>query len=382
MMRFRSMSPCFSFNFAAHKASCYLFLHASRLLLLLLLFSIVSKANQDDLKKVTGEFKDLVQATKAAQSDLVNARKRFEANQKREAEKQKKEEDKRIKQDKDARGKRPKVRRQSEHAVLNAEMMSALPELPRYTADAGSDWASSAQRLLLEPWVQRPGSSSMNNFPDLNELLHEFAQAFKQSALRVTDGRATKPVPEGSKFFKQLQRDDVVDESCLLGFEDFQSVYSIAFPATPLVLGEAAKKLLCPAMFAIAQNHCSIAKVEPGLLGTLRYHHSGSYLVSIWLPQDLAGPAPKDFFKEVSDCVSKATPEEIKERGTARLFFMGTVSEGDLLYIPPGAVVSLQAGSFPDSSFQSQQSKSCKRTNSCCFFLAVKLYVAPGQQPG
>ena len=110
----------------------------------------------------------------------------------------------------------------------------------------------------------------------------------------------------------------------LLGFEDFQSVYSIRVSCNAFGFGRGCKESCCALpCFAIAQNHCSIAKVEPGLLGTLRYHHSGSYLVSIWLPQDLAGPAPKDFFKEVSDCVSKATPEEIKERGTARLFLHG-----------------------------------------------------------
>ncbi|CAE7468859.1 unnamed protein product [Symbiodinium sp. CCMP2592] len=283
----------------------------------------IETANRDDLKAVTEKLKEqkrvqmvLIQATKAAQSDLTNARKRFEANQKREAEKQKKEEEKKAKQEKDSKAKRPKVKAKSVHAVLNPELMSVLPELPRYAADAGFDWATSAHELLHLPWVQRAGLGSMNQFADLNELLQEFAQAFKQSALRVTD---------------------------------LQSAYSKTFPSTPLVMGEAAKKLLRPALFAIAQNHCSIAKFEPGLLGSLRYHHAGSYLASIWVPKDDEGEPPKDFFKDVTDSVSKATPDDVKEMGKAKLFFMGTVSEGDLLYIPPGALVSVQVGGQGDT---------------------------------
>ena len=108
------------------------------------------------------------------------------------------------------------------------------------------------------------------------------------------------------------------------------------------------EKVMKPQWFGMVPDHMSLGRYEAGLLPMIKWVVQGTFLCSVVTCDELI--ATTDM--RTGDLQAKVTS---KTDGVAKEnFFMGTLGPGDFLYVPAGALTSVQAnrGSSPGLEFE------------------------------
>ena len=169
---------------------------------------------------------------------------------------------------------------------------------------------------------------------EIEKALMSFSALFRDSSIRVTEGRAQAPVKqEAAHAFaagvQQLASRDAVME---LQPEDVQQ-----FP-------EVGKVMDCVS-FGIAASHVSVAKFELHMMPCCRVQFTGTRYVTVVLLRPVLNHLKKTVEGEVTlqrvqDFIFKCSASELEELNKDGGAFCATVGPNDLLYLPAGCMVS------------------------------------------
>ena len=282
---------------------------------------------KDELQQKKAYASDLLSAAKGAVNDMVTAKKRADQAQKRQEEKAKKEAEKR-KQDEPVKRRKKKT---GKHALISPEPESSFQSFARF---------SPLKFDVSQPFIYRPSPSTMDGLQkSAAKELADFREVFKSSNLRVTEGKATRVASSevADAFVKEVQR----ALSCLFavgylaekdaGGPAPGSGSADAGPATSMV-----EKVMKPQWFGMVPDHVSLARYEAGLLPMIKWVAQGTFLCSVVTCGELL--ANTDM--RTGDLQAKVTSKT--DAVAKEDFFMGTLGPGDFLYVPAGALTSVQ----------------------------------------
>ena len=285
------------------------------------------KTKTEGLKKEKGHLQNLIGAAKTALNDLSTAKKRMETLRKKAEEKAKKQEEKRKKTEDDKpRKKRPKSA-PSKHPLVDPDIPTT--DIPRLDLEKRESLTSEA---LMRPWVSR----APHLVTTQDARVEEFCRVFKHSSLRITDGHASRKLEEeGAKNFC-TQAGKVLEHYFLVGPDS-------SMEPRP---EESVAKVMTASFFAMVSQHLSLAKFEPALAPNLRYIVQGTMVASVWIARPLLFPADGSgegamMTNDFQGFASKATADDVAK--AASDVYASTIGPGDMLYIPPGALLSIQA---------------------------------------
>ena len=256
------------------------------------------KTKSEGLKKEKGHLQNLIGAAKTALNDLSTAKKRMETLRKKAEEKAKKQEEKRKKTEDDKpRKKRPKSA-PSKHPLVDPDIPTT--DIPRLDLEKRESLTSEA---LMRPWVSR----APHLVTTQDARVEEFCRVFKRSSLRITDGHASRKLEEeGAKNFC-TQAGKVLEHYFLVGPDS-------SMEPRP--------------------EESSLAKFQ------------GTMVASVWIARPLLFPADGSgegamMTNDFQGFASKATADDIAK--AASDVYASAIGPGDMLYIPPGALLSIQA---------------------------------------
>ena len=176
---------------------------------------------------------------------------------------------------------------------------------------------------------------------DVANNLKSFHALFKESSMRVTEGRAQAPAkPEaGSAFAQALQQ-------CLGGKMTVQLE-----PEQASEWPDLARMRGC-FTYGIAASHVSIAKLELNMFPCLRAGFQGSRFVTAAsltaITQHLSqqqGDGKPTTLQHVQDFLFNCSQSEVDALCGAHGLFAGTVGPNDVLYMPPGCLLSHRVNS-------------------------------------
>ena len=291
------------------------------------------KEKTDALKKEKGYVQDLMASTKTALGDLRTAKKRADAARKRAEEKATKKEEKKRKDIEEPKKRRKSIGAAKKHPVLSDDMIeTGFPRLPHSSLDSAL-----AFDFVLKPWVFRGDAADFMNVAAPGEEASEFARVFKTSALRVTEGQASRKVqPDLAKKFCTRVSDD-------LNNMWYPGPNESAQPAPADGTAKAMAATLC----GIAAGHMSISKFEVALCPMVKYVWGGTALASVWVPSVLLGDAKgsqqQATTAEFQHMAMQADIKQVVSASKDEDIFVGTIGPGDFLYVPAGALFSVQA---------------------------------------
>ena len=296
------------------------------------------KETNEQLAKTKKIVNTLLAAVKAAKGDLVGARKREEATQKREADKAAKAEKAAAKAAAAAAAKgsgsankggdpsqsgvsRKKISTQSflldQNSILWQEDEFKILSLLKLEQSQWPDVITGDQPFIV---------SGVCVPQDVSNALKEFGKVFGNSSLRVTEGRAQTTLPAGVEDVLQLIEEDVLPVAWRARLADP--------PAPPL---QAAMKITA---FGVAACSVSTARTEVGMQACLRIICHGSMMVAVHtLPR----------FQEAQDLL---TSQELMGTGNSDALLaaarsgalrVATVGPGDCLFLPAASVLAQRA---------------------------------------
>ena len=273
-------------------------------------------------------------AAKGAVNDMVTAKKRADQAQKRQEEKARKEAEKRGKADEPTKRRKKKT---GKHALINADDESSFQSFPRF----------SPLRLdVRQPFIYRPDPSRMEGLQkSAAKELADFREVFKSSNLRVTEGKATRIACSevADAFVKEVQ--SALSGAFAVGYfaEKDQAEPGPGSPgsgsqdAGGRVNAGMIEKVMRPQWFGMVPDHMSLARYEAGLLPMIKWVVQGTFVCSVVTCEELLATADM----RTGDLQAKVTS---KADGLAKEnFFLGTLGPGDFLYVPAGALTSVQA---------------------------------------
>ncbi|CAE7247653.1 unnamed protein product [Symbiodinium sp. CCMP2592] len=289
------------------------------------------KKKKDELMQKKGYANDLVSAAKGAVNDMITAKKRADQAQKRQEEKAKKEAEKR-KQEEPMKRRKKKV---GKHALINAEDESSFQNFPRF---------SPLRFDVTQPFIYRPTPRTMDGLQKSSaKEFGDFREVFKSSNLRVTEGKATRIACSevADAFVKEVQ----MALSCIFAV----GYIAEKDPAEPApgsgsqdagaggVTASMVEKVMKPQWFGMVPDHVSLGRYEAGLLPMIKWVAQGTFLCSVVTCDELI--AKTDM--RTGDLQAKVTSKT--DTVAKESFFMGTLGPGDFLYVPAGALASVQA---------------------------------------
>ncbi|CAL1149504.1 unnamed protein product [Cladocopium goreaui] len=269
--------------------------------------------SNDAIKKVTDESAEwkkvaltLLTAVKAAKTDLQSAKKRKDANQKKE-------------EDKVAR-------------AAKAAAKSRADKIAAKGRTAEADTAQGKVRKRVAPQGIQGTTAAV-------ERLGAFGKVFTGSSLRVTEGRAhavwNQHTPNATKEMREL----VAHMHVAAALPVTWRLHSEAEKQPPSDACSPAENKLDAAMkistFGLAGCTVSHSRTEVGLLPCFRWVQAGTMMVAVGVPQ-----TNSDMLQKMQDIMQSSSEDSIQKVCREEVLRFATVGPGDLLYIPPGAVVS------------------------------------------
>ena len=300
------------------------------------------KRRKDELQQKRMFANDLLAAARGAVNDMITAKKRADQAQKRQEEKARKDAEKRGNADEPAKRRKKKT---GKHALINAEDESSFQSFPRFSP-LGFD--------VRRPFIYRPGPSRMEGFREsAAKGLADFREVFKSSNLRVTEGKATRVASRevADAFVKEVQT--ALSGTIAIGYLAEKDGAGPAPGSGSQDAGDRdraaagmVEKVMKPQWFGMVPDHMSLGRYEAGLLPMIKWVVQGTFLCSVVTCDELTTD------KRTGDLQAKVTS---KTDGVAKEnFFMGTLGPGDFLYVPAGALTSVQAnrGSSPGLEFE------------------------------
>ena len=307
------------------------------------------QAEGNEMKK---HINTLLTAVKAAKHDLVGARKRKELNKKKNAEKAEKAAKAAAKKKADgvaASG--------PDHAggpASNKQSGAARRRVPPQGAllDASSSlWSNQGFMIpsleMDQPWDPDMVAlrSGIGGTTAATQRILNFTSVFSASTLKVTEGRAhavwQANTPNTEEEWKEIAQH----------FQEkarFPSSWQLQQPSRSGSVDQAGSgnavamtKLnaaLNISTFGLAACSVSHARTEAALLPCLRWISSGSMMVAVHVPKDCSKP---EAVTAAQQLLQKGS-EEILEAARSGQLRVGTVGSDDLIYFPPGSIVSLR----------------------------------------
>ena len=295
------------------------------------------KSKNEFLKGEKENLNKLVAATRSALSDMQTAKKRADASRKREEEKAKKQKEKRQQQEAQAQ---PKRRRKSTiagntHPLLDLDLIQQ--PIASLKVDGQFPWKNGGVEKLdaSKPWVLRVPSDVLQNCLPSQEL-DSFASVFKASALRVTEGVASRKLSEevASVFVKSVG--DLLENMFYLGPDSSMEPKA----------DEAVAKAMSPVLVAMVPQHVSLAKFSAALMPTSMLCFRGTFSVGVWTAGSLVESAGgKELTNDFQMRATRSHAEDVQQASARGEISAGTMGPGDMLYLPPGALLSIQAPS-------------------------------------
>ena len=276
----------------------------------------------------------LLQAVKAAKTDLTGAKKRVESNAKKEAEKAKKVEA--------ARAKEAATKAASGSGTERARAASKKVPHGGLLMDSSKSWWSGdcgitvcqgqGDRSALD--VCAPCLITGVGIPaELGQRMAEFGTVFAKSALRTTEGRAQ--IQWKQEETPQLVQ--CVQDSALIP-EQWRMELTSSELEGLCEEGAAAQllKLMRPCAFGIAASAMQVGRTELTLLPCFRWVQTGTMMVAVWAPpQDVAAGA----VSAAQRVLAEGNEAQLANAAQAGHLKTATVGPGNLLYVPPGAVL-------------------------------------------
>ena len=315
---------------------------------------------KDEITKVQTEGNEmkkhintLLTAVKAAKNDLVGARKRKDLNKKKEEEKA----DKAAKAA--AKKKAARVAASgTDHAggpADSKQLGAARRRVPPQGAllDASTPLWSNQGFMIPSLEVGQSWDSDMVALRSgiagtaaATQRIQNFTSVFSASSLKVTEGRAhavwQANTPNTEEEWKEIVQH----------FQEkarFPSSWRLQQPsrgdpvdqagggnATALTKLNAALNI---STFGLAACSVSHARTEVALLPCLRWISSGSMMVAVHVPKDCSKP---EAVTAAQQLLQKGSEQELLEAARSGQLRVGTVGQGDLIYFPPGSIVSLR----------------------------------------
>eukprot|EP00439_Symbiodinium_sp_Y106_P028083 s7745_g3.t1 len=186
---------------------------------------------------------------------------------------------------------------------------------------------------------------------DIQKAIKGFVAVFKDSSIRVTEGRAQAPVQDqiAESFAKGLGSKMA---SAASAARFILSLNSQERTQNPELF-----KAMCTSTFGVAGSQISIAKFELHMLPCLRVTYQGTRFITVIL----LGPVMKHLEKDAKERVTVQQLQEylfsctaadltrIADDGGA---FCATVGPNDIVYLPPGSIVSHKVMSQDVSGFK------------------------------
>ncbi|CAE7825398.1 SHE10 [Symbiodinium sp. CCMP2456] len=263
----------------------------------------------------------LMQACKAATGELLSARKKDQQNLEKRKEK---------------------------------ELKDATAEKKRAAAVAGQGWVpvwgdEAVQMPMRTSWCEEwkgldkpfvlTKCEDCFAHDDVSKAMKGFMAIFKESSMRITEGRAQAPASaEASQAFCKVLQAKVPKEidghAVVMGLESEQQQKQ--WP-------DLHKALLC-STFGVAASHVSVAKLELHLMPCLRATFHGTRFVTILLlnavVELLQSQSKEDTLHRVQEFAFKCTEADVEKLKASGGAFCGTVGPNDILFTPGGALVS------------------------------------------
>lgn len=191
-----------------------------------------------------------------------------------------------------------------------------------------------------KPFIMSMGSEGGLQEATLSKRLAEFVAVFKDSNLRVTEGRAHMPIeltlaePFLWRFCQELVKEmdkATADQTSVRLLEEKQAQYADL------------AKVMGASSFGIAGSHVSIGKFELSQFPCLRINSSGTRFVSIILLDGLLEALPKETspsLQAMQEFAFQASLQQLQDLVAKKAAYAGTIGPNDALYLPPGAIVS------------------------------------------
>eukprot|EP00438_Fugacium_kawagutii_P011470 Skav235188 [mRNA] locus=scaffold1938:6135:8648:+ [translate_table: standard] len=283
----------------------------------------------------------LVAAVKAARNDLLAAEKRLITQQKKERERAAKAAAKAK-----AAGKPPAGKGHDDKAGTGIASTGVARKASSLEAtlfgNKSEIWTADEHRI--------PVCGAMQNIDDLDEsqpfiqtgfqvpdtiiqACKDFKGVFESSALRITEGRAQAPAPQGSK---ELQ--DKLREDNRLRFDWSPTLLTAVTKDSP---AETLLPLVTQTVFGFANSSMSKGRTEAGMC--LRIIAEGTLMVAVLTLKNFdANPSNPSSSKlmQAQAAMTHGNQEALKNFAKSGELRVGTLGPGDILYLPPACIVS------------------------------------------
>ena len=289
--------------------------------------------SNDDIKKVTDESADwkkvaltLLTAVKAAKADLQSAKRRKDANKKK---KDKVAATGRAAEADTAQGKVRK--RAAPQGVLfdSSKTWWSNSELMLPSIQDSKDW--DATMPCLRSGIQGTTAAV--------ERIGAFGKIFTGSSLRVTEGRAHAVWNQQRPHATQEMKELVAHMHVAAALPPTWRLHSDVEKKDSSDACSSAENKLDTAMkmstFGLAGCTISHSRTEVGLLPCFRWLQTGTMMVAVSVP-----PTDSEVLQKMQDTMQSGSEESIRKACGEGVLRFSTVGPGDLLYIPPGAIVS------------------------------------------
>ena len=186
---------------------------------------------------------------------------------------------------------------------------------------------------------------------DIQKGIKGFLAVFKDSSIRVTEGRAQAPVQE------QLAESFVKSLGTKLAPEASASQVILSLNSQERTQNPDLFKAMFTSTFGVAGSHISIGKFELHMLPCLRATYQGTRFVTVIL----LGPVMKHLAKDAKEQVTlqqvqeylfSCTAEDLTRIADDGGAYCATVGPNDIIYLPPGCAVSHRVMSQDVSGFK------------------------------
>lgn len=267
----------------------------------------------------------LMSSCKGALNDLKKAKKKRDD----EVEKQR---EKKLKEAEEAKKKSGSGRKRTGLGIAKHILVNPDNECwSKSTIPVDNHWAGLTLNMRKPFILAQALQGVWETFPELAKEFESFGAVFKDSGIRISEGRAQRALaPELSRTI--LKACGSVLPSGIFRFDAAEG-------------HEELSKIMSCSTFGIASSHITIGKCELAQFPCLRVAWSGTRVVSVValdsILSELYSPdSAEHTVQDAQEWLAKAKEGDVQrlvEEGNA---WLGTVGPNDILYVPPGALIS------------------------------------------
>ena len=226
-------------------------------------------------------------------------------------------------------GKAKKVKLMAQHVLHDADS-KVWSQAAQVQSAVDAAWSTS------KPWILSSAAACFEG-GGVPAAIKNFMAIFKDSSIRVTEGRAQAGTSADVAQKVQAALAKMVPGNLVMGL---QAEHMKEFPE----LG----KCVATSTFGIAASHVSVGKFELNLMPCLRATYQGSRFATVLLLSSVLKRLGEDSkepptMTRVQEYVLKITDAEIEHLKKDEGAMCCTAGPNDVMYLPPGCLVSHRA---------------------------------------